>query len=288
MAPVSARMLLESPELADVATDHLMSLGNRVLRPGHRPEVRALVSQGFKNITGYIRSQHPESFRVLDTLQLNADQTTALLNLLPRMNDPRMHSLGFEVGQTLHECAPLGRECVKRKLAEKFQPRVAEIRQLREDIIPPVLRNADEEWGVMVDPEQMTLMKTLPSDWKPENGMATLQSRRLVLSGKELKLEDAFGIVTAFAEQSRLLLDHIDQISRIFGHELNIPGWSRALVGATDLATGMLSCMIDAQGNTMMMSMCPMRYEDAAADLFKVFTGKTAPWRPKTTTTIIR
>merc|ERR1711982_194318 len=65
--------------------------------------------------------------------------------------------------------------------------------------------------------------------------------RRLILSGKELKLEDAFGIVTAFAEQSRLLLDHIDQISRIFGHELNIPGWSRALVGATDLATGMLS-----------------------------------------------
>merc|ERR1712130_950772 len=135
---------------------------------------------------------------------------------------------------------------MKGKVVERFQPRFSEIRQLREEIIPSALRETDDGWGVPIDPEQMTLMKTLPSNWKVEVDMSPSQGRRLALGSKEIKIEDAFGIITAFAEQARIILDQMDRMSRIWGHELNIPGWSRSLVGLVDLGSGMISCMMDA------------------------------------------
>merc|ERR1712032_1347627 len=238
-----------------------------------------------KNITRYIQTQHPKSFMVLNDLHLTTEQRMGLLQVLPRMNDPRIQSLGLEISQAVKECGQMGRLCVKNKFMERFQPRFGEIRQLRDEIIPSALLKRDDEWGVTIDPEQMTLMKTLPSNWKLEVDMSPLEGRRLMEnSTKMVKIKDAFGVITAFAEQARILLDQVDRLSRIFGHELKIPGWSRALVGAIDLASGMASCVMDAKTNPSMMMLCPFRFESAAADLFKLFTGSHAPWRKNGTT----
>jgi len=60
---LTARALLESDVLAALATDQLMDLGHKVLDFSKWDEVRALVSQGFKNVSVGIRQQDVEPLR---------------------------------------------------------------------------------------------------------------------------------------------------------------------------------------------------------------------------------
>lgn len=136
--PVTVRELLEGPELADVVTENFMSLGHGYLNPAHRGDVRAAVADNLVNISGAIRARHPEDHATLGMIQLSQQQKDSVLRLLGHYSDPRLQRLGNDIAQASAETRAQGgnRQSLKRRLSEKLQPQLHEIRGLCDEIAP--------------------------------------------------------------------------------------------------------------------------------------------------------
>jgi len=285
-APVAQRMptarsLLESDELTDVATDQLLEIGHKVLHYSQRSAVRALVAQGFKNVTIGMQQEDPEGFQKLCQLQLTREQSNAMLHVLTQMTSPKVVNIGVQVGHALMQGKHHGKEGTRRILMKKLQPRLPEIRHLREDIVPAVLRRGEDDSpksNLVIDPDHLYVMKVFPNKWKMQVEMShsdkpapSEQDRRLVTSPL-LKTEQAFGVIGAILEQARIVMDQINAINPDFKNNFRIPAVATGLVGTMDYASNLLTCMIDGFGgsNPQLLLICPLRFASAASDIFKL------------------
>merc|ERR1712032_1418587 len=204
---MSARALLESPELTDVATDQIMEVGRK--HPSKRQRVKAIVAEGFRNVTASMKKNDPVGFEKFAAFQLTQEQRAALLQILPRMTDIRVQNVGRDVAQAI--VYGKSRTEVKHNLMSTLQPHLAEIRELRDELIPAALRDSPDEthnWHISFDPERMRIMKKIPSEWnmeidisRPEASAKTnhvVPSRRLKqLSRKMWALEEGLGVINA-------------------------------------------------------------------------------------------
>jgi len=270
---LTARALLESDVLADLATDQLMDLGHKVLDFSKWDEVRALVGQGFKNVSVGIRQQDSETFERLNQLQLTHEQAHAVLRVLVRMGDPKVQSIGMDVASALMQGGREGKVAAKRLLMQKLHPRLQEISKLREQIFPAVLRGVDqsEQGDMVLDPDNLYVIKTFPNKWniQLEVSRESIATRRRLIEKPLLRTEEAFGVVGAVMEQARILLDQFNAIEKMFGKKSSIPPIASSAVGGVDFVTNLITCMIDGfEGtNPQLLLVCPMRFASAATDV---------------------
>lgn len=279
----SARMLLESSELADMATEQIMKTGHTVLKEHHYFTVRKLVAGGFRNLTSFIQQNKPTVYRQLTQLHLTDEQKAALLNQVHMTGDPRMQSIGRDIAYAVIQGRGQGREAVTRQLSQKLQPRLAEIRQLHEEFLPSALgggHHEDSNFEMNIDFNNMHLLQSFDHSGgsmevdmsRPEAGSETLPSRRLNAQAALLNTEESLGVIHGVIEQARIILDQMDDLSGVFGNTAiaaAIPDWSRSLVGFLDLTSGLVTCLIDGLGNPTLQMMCPMRYASSAMDMFR-------------------
>jgi len=137
-APLTVRALLEGQELAEVATDNVLAMGGNELAALGRDQVRAHVARGLQNISQTIRNRYPEAHEQLSKLQLSGAQKDATFHALRKYGDARMVGLTHDVAEAVRASSMEGtsREETQRRLAEKLRPRIAEMRQLSEEMFP--------------------------------------------------------------------------------------------------------------------------------------------------------
>lgn len=180
--PLTVRALLESRELAEVATDNLIALsqalGENASATLDRQALRDHVSRRFLNISSAIRRQDPDAHQQLGALQLSAAQKDSVLRVLRLYGDARMVRLTNDITTAVREAMQQGGDSayLRRHLEEKLEPRLGELRQLSEEEFPGVGAR------FALDVERLHLVRQF-DEWRPaageDLGTATTQSRRL-------------------------------------------------------------------------------------------------------------
>jgi len=278
---MTARALLESEDLADVATDQILNIGHESLDYSHRSAVRALVVEGFRNVTLGMQTEDPEGYKKFSEMQLTEEQGHAVLHALTHMLSPKVVNVGIQVARGIQQGKDQGKEGARRMLMEKLQPKMPQIASLRDQVIPLALRQGEDpskKWNMVIEPNHLYLMKNFPSKWKMEFEMGrsddkdvATHERRLV-SQPLLRTEQAFGIMGAITEQGRMVLDMINFINPSFKNSFKIPRVVTGAVGGVDLVTNLLPCLLDGFGgsNPQLLLVCPFRFASAASDMFKL------------------
>jgi len=136
--PLTVRSLLEGKELAEVATENLMAMGGADRGTLDRDQVREHVARGLQNISATIRQRFPEAHDQLSKLQLSGEQKDAALQVLSKYGDARVVGLSHDITEAVRTSTLGGasQEEAQRRLAERLRPRLAEIRQLSEEMLP--------------------------------------------------------------------------------------------------------------------------------------------------------
>lgn len=137
--PMTARALLESPGLADLATENLMAVGGPEWSGSvNRHEVRAAVGARLMNISGTIQKRDPEAHRQLEALELSPEQQAKVYRTLSHFGDKRVRDLSSVLATAVQQTAQENGDAaaLKRRLTEKLAPRTAEIQQMTKDMFP--------------------------------------------------------------------------------------------------------------------------------------------------------
>jgi len=134
--PGSARALLESDALANVATDNLMAMSQGSLDVLGRDAVRTHVGRRLQNISENLREQDPKAHEALNSLQLSKEQQDATLHVLTKYSDQRLLSLASDLAAAARETVEEDGDSqqFRRRLSAKLGPRLGELKQLAEDM----------------------------------------------------------------------------------------------------------------------------------------------------------
>jgi hypothetical protein len=263
---VTARSLLEGPEITDAATDNFIKMWE--IEPRRTHAFRQKVSSGLKIISARIERDDPESFRRLNELVLTRQQKDNVVKAVRSISDPRVQQFGYEVSKAVREGKPQGRAGVKRRLLSKFQQRLPELRQLRNEIYAGSRNPVDD--GAQLQLDQMRIVQALPVVRLLSNEISETNKGSMITSddidtGVE-NSKTAMEFIASLEEQVRVILDNVDTIGNTFGKDLKIPSTAKSFVGGLDFVTQVLGCVDRAQENVVKEEMCPFKYASAGFD----------------------
>jgi hypothetical protein len=174
----TVRSLLDGPEFTAVATDNVMKMGSEGLSEGDRDDVHAAVTHHLQHMTQQMEAFNPAAFRKLSERTVTHEQKTAILQVVASMNDPRLQEIGSQIHEATEDGRAEGREGVKRNLIAAVKPRLDEMRVLRDEIIPAVLRKEEASEDVTFDPEKMQALKDFDTEER-EGAVAHGERRQL-------------------------------------------------------------------------------------------------------------
>jgi len=145
----TVRQLLDSPEMTDAATSNFLQFGGAQSDQMSHNDWETLhrsVGRGLKSITRKMQASNPDRFKRLDSVELKPEQASGLVKVVRGLSDQRVQHIGYEVVKIVHAGMAEGEDAqgVKRRLLAKFQPRLRELRALRDELIPLSLRHDDE------------------------------------------------------------------------------------------------------------------------------------------------
>jgi hypothetical protein len=274
--PVSARRLMESPELAEVAADNVLALRGGEPAPGERELLRGEAAAHFRNVSARIRERDPEAARRLEELQLTDEQRRAVLDAMRGLRDPRLSQLGREVSAVLATSlvGSSGRRATaKRQLVEYLRPRIREVRQLHDEVTPAPLRELDDGDELDLDGldlklDGLRLFSTI-DDWNVEfevtPGGRRLKSMMDMMFGSASSTFKKYAQADAFWEKIR-------KIGKKFN--LDLPPFSQ-LIDSVDMESLMKCVMSTSVAPTPShMQQCGMEFVTAANQVMDVCFGK--------------
>jgi len=90
---LTARQLLESPQLTAIASAQIMSTGNAALNDDDRQMVNSVTSAGFGNLSLMLDRRAPEIARRLSAIRMSEEQTSSVLGVVRHMSDARVQNL---------------------------------------------------------------------------------------------------------------------------------------------------------------------------------------------------
>lgn len=294
--PTTARMLLQSPELADVAAEQLQSASGHLLADDISM-VRAIAAAGFGNISAKLKSMNPEVASQLDSFQLTSEQHLAVVDLLKQMSNSHLMKVGEELARSLQQflsSAPNFSkvESVKLHLSNTLTPRLPELRRLRDEVIPTPLRRLRrvsgvgeavvDSMGLTIDAEHMRLVSSFDnSDWNVEFGMTRPERNEgkrhldqadgptaFLLDDFSLQNLKHLGVAGGVVQQAHVILDQLKNLMAGYGIDVQVPSWVSSLDGQPKpFVFDLLSCTLDSGGSLDQMITCPMRFASAGIDI---------------------
>mmetsp|Transcript_125091 Transcript_125091/g.324948 ORF Transcript_125091/g.324948 Transcript_125091/m.324948 type:complete len:403 (-) Transcript_125091:257-1465(-) len=286
---ISARMLLESPELAAIGADQLMAAGQRHggLTHADRSMVHTVTKYGFGNISRSLHVRNPELAQQLDSVRLSPQQRDAVLGVVRHMSDLRVQNIGVQIATVLREFMNTteDRDGVKVRILKTLNPKLTEIRRLRDEVLPEALRGSGSAPGshglrVTLNPERMRIVKTFTDGWKLEYSMSAparlsqqTQRRRLRGGADAATHEDdqgkRFAIAGGVVEQARVVLVLFKEILGKGGQNFEVPSWVTSLDGhKAPFISDLIMCVHDSFGDLAHMIGCPMKFASAGLDVF--------------------
>mmetsp|Transcript_57414 Transcript_57414/g.124210 ORF Transcript_57414/g.124210 Transcript_57414/m.124210 type:complete len:402 (-) Transcript_57414:98-1303(-) len=166
---VSARALLESQHLSNVAADQMIRVAHLNVDPKKRGEMRESVSKAFKEISHKLEQQAPDAARQLEELKLKPEHRRVVLNAMQHLSDRRLMHVGLDVALAIQEAKDQDAEGVKRHIQEKLRPRIAELRALRDEILPEGFHGKGS-WDNVLHPKEVRLLKSFGENWRAHIG----------------------------------------------------------------------------------------------------------------------
>jgi len=277
---LTARSLLEDPDVIRVATGNLMRLGHKVLRPEDEPQVRALVTQKFYNVSAALKSRSPHFVQKLETIRLTQDHKGAVLRMLKAISDPQVQRVGLLVAHAMRDSESKDGPSLQHAVFVKLSNHTALVQSPLHKMLPAPLRvlfspgtvwkatssshnvgfmaTFDDKWDIELSastPERTqdevrrlqfwnffsSTSTAAPSFWRPVPGVGTAPGTTLK-PGVMTTLVRLFGILGGASEEASFLVEVITFMSRLFGKSLTIPAWTPTVTGGVAFASEFASC----------------------------------------------
>lgn len=291
---MTARMLLDSPEVHAVATRNLVKIGRQTLGGEIREEmVRSRVADNFKAIGRMMDAQLPDVSRVLKSVPLTEEQTHAVLHMAGYLSDPRLQQIGLDVAHAIRDADTHDPAVLKLRIAERLGSRRAELRQLYREVIPAsqrtVFTGAGRGLNELLEPSRVKLLKSFSDGWNARFSRTSQRSTDVGLARMlgmvptaepttEEKLrtsEQVISSIGAASEEATAILRIIQPICELFGKTLDVPALVTSVLGALDFVLEVTACSLGAAAdhNPISSISCPILSSSAAFDAMReVFT----------------
>jgi len=267
--PLTVRSLLESDKLTNLATDNLL-LTRSV--QGERPAVKALVHEGFMNISKSIASLYPNAHRKMDQLVLNKQQEEAALAKVRKFGDWRAIKLTKTISDAVGESKRAGEdpEAMKKRLMAALAPSFEHLKQIHNEL------------QLVQDSSTKRDLHTAPSQGVEEKSSAasvSMSSRRRLEETHALLPSSISNGVRVHARQvfhsleSTLGDDMPTAPSRmlsIFDNDSN--GYNRRPSSSSQGST--MGCIQEAAPNPMEMCECLVRHVPNLMEMLQGFMQK--------------
>lgn len=259
--------LFMNAEIHEVATAILMQTGRGLFSTADRDVVRAMVSEGFRNISVQFRNGAPELADMLGTVQINGVQKEAVLEQLRLVGDPRLQDIGFEIAQAIRESGHTNSviemiadtEHVKGSIERKLYARREEIWALRKELVSEALLEfwgEGYEWIVTLHPENVEMMETVNGEW-----MDVIAEKHSVLANAHVStFQQALAMFGGVLGVGRALLDMVADHAHMLGNDLSLPYLVTALSNDRHLNTKRLSCNLGSADFFLMAILCPLKF----------------------------
>jgi len=259
--PLSARRLLESPDIHEVAADNLMSVGRGVLGPGDRRLVRATVAESFRRASSALPQNAPSAAAALDSIQLDEQQQRAVLHALRLIGDRRVQSIGLDVAVAIHESPSKEQWVIVDHIHRRLRPRLGEVRRLHDELIPISLRglvSSAHHWDLTLAPANLQSMANV-TGWRLGRGLRA-----------GAPAEKPAGVLAGAREEARYLLDVLRlTASFLVEGDASVSG---ALAHALDLGAERVSCQAEppqGPGHTARALACPLKFGTQGVDALR-------------------
>jgi len=260
-----AASLFHDAEVQEVATESIMLVGADIFRKRDRHLVRAAVATGFRNMSVQIETRAGEVFAELEAIRLNATQARAVLGMMRLIGDERVRSIGADVGQALHDAGTSQAKALQQAVEAKLQPRLEEIRLVRDELVPTALREiwrGSNQWEMTLDPENLRIMGPYR-----RGKFAALASSNVfgVQKVEETPFNKmVFGILGGILEEGRALIHVIGLIAHLQDQDIHVPTWVTALGGNMAVTNQDLNCEhhfnTEIEIKLMKALFCPLKF----------------------------
>lgn len=236
---------------------------------------------GFRNISLELQKRAPKVAKELSMVDLTQIQKNAVLNSMRLMGNPRVQSIGLDIGQAIHDSKSTHREDLRRYIQTRLQPRLGEIMKLRSELMPEPLRQlwgGGHQWTMTLDEENIRLMGAYRGQGKygairrSSAGGAAGGAAPVELSPQEAK---TYSILGGVLEEGRALLDIIELCAHLFGRHFEVPYWLTYLGGHMDVTSEFLSCEHhflrpeDEKLNSTTALFCPLKFGTQGMDALR-------------------
>merc|ERR1712113_374967 len=74
-------------------------------------------------------------------------------------------------------------------------------------------------------------------------------------------------------EQVRVVVDQLNNVALLHGAMLEMPAWSRSIVGGQPLSLALLACVGPGNATKTLQIACPMRFASAGVDVLNSLSG---------------
>jgi len=280
--PITPRQLLESDDFAEVMTDNAFKISQGKATHVERAPLQERIRRELKQISADIWQEKPETNRLLSTVQMQPKEQDGFLTMMRSISDPRVTDLGHTISLYLRDSMQPSRSHDESSshFWSALEPRIAEIRRLREEVIPEVIRGNedDSDNSFNIDNDGIHFLRKVKK-WHVELDVTSptqVQERRLASSNPES--------LTGSAEMDNMVkVLRMKQSAEIYVEQaqdwaaknfnLHIPSLEEATRGVDTSA--LLSCGMEA-----MMSMdlqtcmeCAMQFWSIAVDVMNNVKG---------------
>jgi len=278
--PLTARSLLEDPDVIDVATGNLMRLGHKALRPEDESGVRSLVAQKFYNVSAALKARSPEFVKELETIRLTQAHKGAVLRMLKAISDPQVQRAGLLVAHAIRDSESKDESSLQHAVLTKLSQHTTLVQGLMHKMLPTPLRSLfspgttwkatssshdvgfmatfDDKWDMELSaskPEQnqdgerrlqfwnffSSTSTAAPSFWNPGTVAGTGPGTTMK-PGLQTTLVRLFGILGGAAEEASFLVEVITFMSRLFGKSMVIPTYVPTVTGGVAFGSQFASC----------------------------------------------
>jgi len=235
------------------------------------------MGEHFLKASEEVSRYNPEAAQV----PISAEEKDSILRMLRYTSDARVQTIGVNVAHAIRDAGTDDHEVLKRHIAHKLAPRMAEMMRLHHEIFPAPMRKllsaSGDDFEHVFSPKMIQLLKTMDDSWDDrlasndkKNAARLLQAATTGGWGQATpapaaaaptevgtlasgiggdstidavdKAEEGIGIVAGVAEEVPVILRIIKPVTKMFGKDINLPPQATTAIGAVDAVTSIASC----------------------------------------------
>eukprot|EP00929_Paragymnodinium_shiwhaense_P078890 TRINITY_DN4093_c0_g2_i1.p1 TRINITY_DN4093_c0_g2~~TRINITY_DN4093_c0_g2_i1.p1 ORF type:complete len:465 (+),score=134.25 TRINITY_DN4093_c0_g2_i1:86-1480(+) len=167
---LTARSLLESPAIHDVAAENVMNIKSRIPQSQKtREEVRHLVELTFKDMVKKMRDGAPEMYSRLDNIELTQEHHDGVVHMMRYLKDPRVMQLGVDTAKAIRDAKSQDEDVLKKHIVDKLRERADTVRDIWMEMPPSVQDFATSRPGdgfkSVLQPGKLKRLQTVGGKW---------------------------------------------------------------------------------------------------------------------------